>query len=79
MREVPGPKNDAEADAMQVEILRRSSGAQRLRIALEMSDLAREFSRVGIRSRHPDWSEAEVSRELLRYAFFPESVPDWLP
>ena len=64
---------------MQVEILRRSSGAQRLQIALELTDMAREFARAGIRNRHPDWSDAEVSREMLRYAFFPEPLPAWLP
>lgn len=74
-----GPRNDREAEAIQVEILRRLTGSQRLTIAFEMTDLAREFAKAGIRSRHPDWTERQVSRELLRIAFLPNSLPDGLP
>jgi hypothetical protein len=35
-------------------------------LALEMSEEARELTRAGIRGRHPEWSEAEVTAELLR-------------
>ena len=70
--------NEREAEAMQLEILRRMTGSRRLEIALEMTDLAREFSKAGIRARHPDWSEQQVNRELLRIAFLPEPLPEGL-
>lgn len=71
-----GPDSESAAAEMQLRILRSLSGAQRLQIALEMSDLARELSRAGLRARHPDWSEAQVTRELVRYAFLPGKPPD---
>jgi hypothetical protein len=71
-------ENEREAKAMQREILRRMTGAQRLTIALEMTDLAREFTRAGIRARHPEWSERQVSRELLRIAFLPGRLSEGL-
>lgn len=70
------PDAERAAVEMQLRILRGLTGAQRLQIALEMSDLAREFSRAGLRARHPDWTDAEVTRELVRYAFLPDPMPD---
>lgn len=59
---------DTSADARRVqrEALRRLDGPTRLRMALEMSDDARRVCLAGIRHRHPDWTDAEVRRELLR-------------
>lgn len=54
------------------------SGEQRLALAFEMSLFARELAREGIRRDHPDWTEAQVERELLRLAFFPAPLPAWL-
>jgi hypothetical protein len=71
--------NARDAEAMQIEILRHLSGSQRLRIAFEMTELAREFAKAGIRARHPGWSERQVSRELLRIAFLPDPLPAGLP
>ena len=51
------------------------TGEQRLRVALEMSDFARELTKAGIRSDHPDWTEAQVTFELIRLAFLPDPVP----
>ena len=52
-------------------ILRAMSGEQRMLLAYEMSMFARELAREGIRRDHPDWTEAQIARELLRLAFFP--------
>jgi hypothetical protein len=68
-----------EAQAIQLEIYRAMSGEQRILLALEMSLFARELAREGIRRDHPEWPEARVARELLRLAFFPESLPSWIP
>ena len=44
-------------------------------LAFEMSEFARELARAGIRKDHPEWSEWQVARELLRLAFLPEPLP----
>lgn len=69
----------SEAAEIQLEIFRRMTGEQRLRRALELSDFAREVSLSRIRSEHPDWSEREVKRELLRITFLPNPLPAGLP
>jgi hypothetical protein len=55
------------------------SGEQRILLAFEMSELARELAREGIRRDHPEWPEARVTRELLRLAFSPAPLPAGLP
>ena len=68
-----------EARAIQEQILRNMSEEHRLRIALEMTDLARDLARTRIRQEHPLWSEAQIVRELLRLAFLPDPLPAGLP
>lgn len=68
-----------EAAEIQLEIFRRMTGEERLRRALELSDFAREVSLSRIRSEHPDWSDWEVKRELLRITFLPNPLPAGLP
>jgi hypothetical protein len=51
------------------------TGEQRLLIAFEMSQFARELVKARIRQEHPDWPEAQITRELLRLAFLPEPLP----
>jgi len=58
-----------------LETQRAMSGEQRLLLAFEMSLFARELAKEGIRSEHPEWSEARVARELLRLAFLPAPLP----
>jgi hypothetical protein len=63
-----------EAAAIQQEIIRRMTTAQRLRLALEMSESMRNVALAGLRSRQPELSADELSRELLRimYGFSPQ-------
>lgn len=61
--------------ALQVEIQRSMTGEQRLILALEMSLFARGLARERIREDHPEWSEKQVERELLRLAFLPAEPP----
>jgi len=51
------------------------SGERRLLLAFEMSLFARELEKEGIRRDHPEWTEAQVARELLRPAFLPAPLP----
>lgn len=64
-----------EVQAIQDEIHRRMTGEQRLNLAIEMSEMARGFALARLRSEHPDWTEWELKRELLRYAFGSDPLP----
>ena len=59
--------------AIQRSIFRRMTTAQRLRLALEMSESLRNVALAGLRSREPELSTSDLSRELLRimYGFAP--------
>jgi hypothetical protein len=63
------------AAAIQADVQRRLSGAQRLTTALEMSILVRELAAARLRRDHPELSDEEIQRELLRYAFGRETLP----
>lgn len=67
------------AQALQLQIQSAMSGEQRMTLAYEMSMFARELAREGIRRDHPDWSDAQIARELLRLAFLPGPLPAGLP
>jgi hypothetical protein len=67
-----------EARAIQLKIQHGMPGEQRMPLAFEMSGFARELARAGIRKDHPEWSEPQVARELLRLAFLPEPLPPWV-
>lgn len=54
------------------------TGEQRITLAYEMSMFARDLAREGIRRDHPDWTEAQIARELLRLAFLPATLPPGL-
>jgi hypothetical protein len=54
------------------------SGEQRILLEFEMSLFARELAQEGIRRDHPEWSETQVERELIRLAFLPNPMPGWL-
>lgn len=65
-----------EAAALQTAIHRKLSGEQRLTIAVEMSEMMRELSATRLRREHPEWSEPDIKRELLRYAFGQQELPE---
>lgn len=68
-----------EAEEVQLAIFRRMTGEQRLKIAMEMSEFAREVSLSRIRAEHPDWTEWQARKELLRLDFLPNPLPPGLP
>ena len=55
------------------------SGEERILRMLEGSLLVREFAKSKIRADHPEWTEAQVARELLRLQFLPGKIPSSLP
>ncbi len=48
----------------QIARYRRMTGEERLAIALRLHELACDVARAGIRTRHPDATDAEVERRL---------------
>ncbi|HET6228783.1 MAG TPA: hypothetical protein VFE05_01820 [Longimicrobiaceae bacterium] len=58
--------------------LRRMTGPQRMSKALELSVAMRETLKSRLRKQHPEWSEQQLKRELLRYAFAPKPLPPGL-
>ena len=61
---------------LQTSVYRRLSRGERLTLAFVLSVMAREFAMSRLRRQHPDWSSADLMKELLRYAFLPASVPE---
>jgi hypothetical protein len=53
------------ASELQYEIHRRMEPAERLRMAMEMSEFARSLSRAGLRNRRPELTEAELDDEMI--------------
>jgi hypothetical protein len=60
---------------VQTGIHRRLSGPERLELAFQLSLAAREMSLARLRKAHPEWSDAQLKRELLRYSFLPRPLP----
>jgi len=69
----------SEAARVQLATLRNMTGEQRLRMAFRLTDFMRRAALSRIRSEHPEWSEWQVKRELLRIAFYPAPLPEGLP
>ena len=63
------------AAAAQARAQRQLGGSGRLRLAFEMSVLARELTLAGLRRSHPDWSPGQLRHELLRLCFLPGALP----
>ena len=50
----------------QLHAFRQMTGEQRLALALEMWRTACDVTRAGIRAQHPEFSAAQVEREIAR-------------
>jgi hypothetical protein len=75
---LPMMDTTAEALAVQVDVLRRMTGPQRFMVAVEMSMAMRELAAARLHAEHPDWSDLEIQRQLLRYAFAGGDLPEVL-
>lgn len=64
---VNGSDTSREAFDVQAMVYRSMPPAQRVRIAMEMSDHALGIAAAGIRSRHPNYELAEVEWALKRW------------
>ena len=73
------PRDTApDAEQQQFDILGRMSEGQRLRMALQMSQAARDMALKRIRTENPGWTDWEVKRELLRLTSS-QPLPPGLP
>jgi len=61
-----GPRQIETIDDRMVEVLRRKTGADRLKIANDLFVMARRMLLIHLREKHPDWNERQVLREAAR-------------
>jgi hypothetical protein len=57
---------DEQTSPEQIESFRRMPPERRLALAEQLYWSARELKAAWLRAQHPDWSEAQVSREVTR-------------
>jgi len=62
---MPARDTKSSAAELQDNIHRQFSPADRLRMAIEMSEFARSLSKAGLRSRQPELTESELNEEML--------------
>jgi hypothetical protein len=55
-----------EAAAKQREVLQNLGPAGRLKVTMDLCDNLRNITKSGIRHRHPDYSEQQVTRAYLK-------------
>ena len=56
----------AEAEEAQASIQHRLGPEGRLKVAIEMSEMARRLARAGLRARHPELAEGAIDARLIR-------------
>jgi hypothetical protein len=60
------PDTTLDVHKKQVEILRKMSPEKRALISFELSDNVRQNAIAGIKKLHPDFTDTQIRRELLR-------------
>jgi hypothetical protein len=55
-----------DAHRKQIEILRKMSPERRALISFELSDNVRQNAIAGIKKLHPDFTDAQIKKELLK-------------
>ena len=56
----------AKAAAIQNALHSKLGPEGRFRLAMQMSELAREFAQAGVRKRYPGYSDEQISREIVK-------------
>lgn len=72
-----------EAEKIQISVLKKIGAEGRYKMTVELSDNIRDITLAGIRERHPDFSNEEVRRTLIKLLhgrdvykqFFPDDKP----
>lgn len=69
-----------EAAAIQAEIWRRMPPERKHQIAAELSENVRQIAAQGVKSRHPDYTDAQIRLAVIKLAIgeqlFQEAYPD---
>jgi len=60
------PRNIEIADKTTIEIWKKIPGERRILMAFEMFETAAAIIRASVKEKHPDWSEAEIRKEIGR-------------
>jgi hypothetical protein len=68
-----------EAAAKQLEVLRNMGPAGRLKLTMDLCDNLRNITKAGIRHRHPDYTEQQVTQAYLRLILEPELFQEVFP
>ena len=55
-------------DRLSAEYMKRLTGMERVRLVCALGDSLRKMVKDHLRREHPDWTERELSFELLRRA-----------
>ena len=58
-----------EAQAAQDDAYRRMGGPERSAVMFRLNQLARQTAAAGIRARHPEYDDQQVTRALFRLLF----------
>lgn len=66
---MPARDTSPEVAALQIDLHRQFTPAQRFAMAIEMSEFARKLSRAGLRSRVPQLSDTELDSEMLNQLY----------
>lgn len=66
---MPVTDTTPRAAEAQLQRYREATPAQRVQVAVELSDAVRATALAGIRRRHPEYSEREVAAEFLRLVY----------
>jgi hypothetical protein len=62
---MPVTDTTLRASAVQLQLYKSLSPSERVKIAVDLSDAVRETAMAGIRRRHPEYSDAELSHAFL--------------
>ena len=68
-----------EAAAKQLEVLRNMGPAGRLKLTMDLCDNLRSTTKAGIRHRHPEYTEQQVTQAYLRLILEPELFEQVFP
>ncbi|HYR28343.1 MAG TPA: hypothetical protein VEU30_07750 [Thermoanaerobaculia bacterium] len=66
---VPVSDTTPQAAAMQLQLYRSVGPSERVRIAVELSEAARETALAGIRRRHPEYTDREIRRSFVALVY----------
>jgi hypothetical protein len=63
---MPARDTSLRAAAIQCELHTKLGPEGRFQLAMRMTELAREFAKAGIRNRHPEYTDEQILREIVR-------------